>query len=130
VTIGFAVVSMIVWALGAMAVARRVVVRAHRTQPGDLGRPYGHTEIALLSETTTRAILASIGALRAAGVIDAEDGQTWNLGVHSRAGTSGGVGGVPCSVEMVTAPASGVQIGGHPRSRDQGRCSVPGEVAG
>jgi uncharacterized protein (TIGR04222 family) len=71
---------MIVWALGAIVVARRVVVRAHRTEPGDLGRPYGHTEIALLTQTTTRAILASIGALRDAGAIDAEVGHFFAIG--------------------------------------------------
>jgi uncharacterized protein (TIGR04222 family) len=52
-------------------VARIVVLRAQCTRPGELGRPYGHIELSLLTGNRRLAVLASLGALRAAGSIDA-----------------------------------------------------------
>ena len=53
------------------AAARILVVRAQYTRPGNLGRPYGHTELSVLTQVRQRAVLASLGALRAAAAIDA-----------------------------------------------------------
>jgi hypothetical protein len=71
---GAALYYMALGAVVEVTIVRIVVIRARHIRPGELARPYGHIELALICETTTRAVLASLGFLRAAGAIDAGDG--------------------------------------------------------